>query len=167
MSVTIIRLVSGQRKTYSLFDNGITSSNKQKQKFDLRVDFQQNFPPSKPSTSPPGTSPLPSGNTTGGQFHLILEESIAVSLFTNAIYILVPQPHMSQHTFLRRSEGEACAFNYLLVDLLPPLCQRCHPPSYLAHSPTHLDSPWEARCPPILWEGDPLVAATLAHQAGP
>ena len=44
MSVTIIRLVSGQRKTYSLFDNGITSSNKQKQKFDLRVDFQQNFP---------------------------------------------------------------------------------------------------------------------------
>ena len=74
---------------------------------------------------------------------------------------------MSQHTFLRRSEGEACAFNYLLVDLLPPLCQRCHPPSYLAHSPTHLDSPWEARCPPILWEGDPLVAATLAHQAGP
>ena len=164
MSVTVIRLVSGQRKIYSLFDNGITSSNKH---FDLRVDFQQNFPPSKPSTSPPGTSPLPSGNTTGGQFHLILEDSIAVSLFTNAIYILVPQPHMSQHTFLRRSEGEACAFNYLLVDLLPPLCQRCHPPSYLAHSPTHLDSPWEARCPPILWEGDPLVAATLAHQAGP
>ena len=44
MSVTVIRLVSGQRKIYSLFDNGITSSNKQKQKFDLRVDFQQNFP---------------------------------------------------------------------------------------------------------------------------